>query len=42
LENALRKANSHDDDFNLLKKEFETFTLGRFEDDVSMISIKLI
>ncbi|NWF89378.1 MAG: response regulator [Ignavibacteriaceae bacterium] len=29
------------DDFNIMKQQFESFTGGKFEDDVSMINIKL-
>lgn len=37
----LKETNSHEDDFNKVKLEFESFTRGQFEDDVSMINIKL-
>lgn len=38
---VLLSTNSHDDDFEKIKKEFESFTGGQFEDDISMIQIKL-
>lgn len=37
----LNETNSHEDDFNKIKLEFESFTLGQFEDDISMINIKV-
>lgn len=38
---VLNELNSHGDDFNIVKHEFESFTHGQFEDDVSMIHIKV-
>ena len=37
----LSETNSHKDDFNKIKLDFESFTDGQFEDDISMINIKL-
>lgn len=37
----LSETNLHDDDFAIIKHEFELFTGGQFEDDISMISIKI-
>ena len=31
----------NDDSFGIIKREFEQFTNGRFEDDISMISVRL-
>jgi len=39
---VLIDTNSHEDDFNKIKFEFESFTGGQFEDDISMIQIKLL
>jgi len=37
----LSETDSHDDSLAKLKGEFELFTGGQFEDDVSMISIRV-
>lgn len=37
----LSETNSHEDDFNKIKLDFESFTAGQFEDDISMINIKV-
>ena len=37
----LNGTNSHDDDFARIKREFENFTGGQFEDDISMIGVKI-
>lgn len=36
----LNETNSHDDSFGKIKAEFEVFTNGQFEDDISMINIR--
>ncbi len=38
---VLSTTNSHDDDFEKIKADFESFTGGQFDDDISMINIKL-
>jgi phosphoserine phosphatase RsbU/P len=38
----LSETNSHDDDFSIFKQEFESFTRGQFEDDISVINIKVL
>jgi sigma-B regulation protein RsbU (phosphoserine phosphatase) len=37
----LNETNSHDNDFARIKSEFESFTGGQFEDDISMIGVKI-
>jgi sigma-B regulation protein RsbU (phosphoserine phosphatase) len=41
FQQILSETNSHDNDFNKIREEFELFTAGQFEDDVSMINIKI-
>ncbi len=40
FQQILKETNSHVDDFDKIKSEFEAFTECRFEDDISMIGIK--
>jgi sigma-B regulation protein RsbU (phosphoserine phosphatase) len=37
----LAETNSHEDDFEIIKSEFKSFTGGQFEDDISMINIRI-
>jgi sigma-B regulation protein RsbU (phosphoserine phosphatase) len=39
---VISETNSHDADFSKIKDEFESFTRGQFEDDISMINIKVL
>lgn len=41
FQQILSEANSHENDLCKIREEFELFTGGQFEDDVSMINIKI-
>ena len=41
FQQVLSESNSHDDDFSMIKLDFEAYTAGQFEDDISMINIKV-
>jgi serine phosphatase RsbU (regulator of sigma subunit) len=39
---VISETNSHKDDFQIIKHEFESFTGGRFDDDISVLNIKVL